>query len=58
MTSNMLASKAQSLVSNKKEMYEAMYRNQYWLPTFKSQMMTESWLLDAYEGLVFVLPTS
>ena len=54
----MLASKAQSLVSNKKEMYEAMYRNQYWLPTFKSQMMTESWLLDAYEGLVFVLPTS
>jgi hypothetical protein len=53
----MTAGKAKSLVGNKKELWEALVRNQVYVPSFKSQGITEGWLLDAYEGDVFVLQT-
>ena len=42
-------------IRDKKDMYEAAQRNGWYLPSYKSNMVTEAYLLNVIEGTTYCL---
>ena len=42
------------LVNDSTSFYRACITNEYWMPAFNSPMCTVSFMLDIYNGLVFI----
>ncbi len=57
MTNNINYEKAKGLIQNKKELYDAMVRNQNFMADYKSPCMSIGYLLDCKEQNVYVLKT-